>query len=80
MKDSIDDRTSAIPPSQPLDLPKGRLGWDPEFALYSFSKWRCRTSILSLSSVADIKEDRMQDNGFRELYSLEIDHTSAPCP
>jgi hypothetical protein len=52
MKDSIDDRTSASPPSQPLDLPKGRLGWDPEFALYSFSKWMSVRCSLILSSKA----------------------------
>lgn len=34
MKDGIDDRMSAIPRSQPLDLLKERLGWNPEFALY----------------------------------------------
>jgi hypothetical protein len=41
MKDGIDDRTSAIPWSQPLDLQKGRLGWNPEFALYFLQMDEC---------------------------------------
>jgi hypothetical protein len=34
--------------------------------------------IAALDRVENLKEHRMQDNGFRELRSFEIAHTSAP--